>query len=338
MPYGRLAGRLADADEPTLATLPDGSVDRYATLSAGGDGRLRTLADFVTELGARERATFHVDVESTEPGGQAVNTAGQLHALGADVTCYGHLDHPVLDDLPFRTVSMGPPAMVDAFNFREGDVMFVEEAGMADWTLSDLEAVVGLEAALSVDAVCCANWVSFPGLAPAFHELGEMSIPRVPYLLDPGDLVGADRAAIEQLCDALGALQGTFDVVFNANRAEIRATAAPFVEDDADDEARLSAIREAAGIEATVLHGRNDAVAATPDGTVAVENCTVDEPVRHTGGGDHFSGGLGYALALGWDWELALAAGNACASHYVETGTTGDVEEIAEIAAEHPTR
>lgn len=334
MPYARLVERLADADAPTLATLPDGSVDRYATLSASAAGPLRTLADFAAELGARKRATFHVDVVSTEPGGQAVNTAGQLHALGADVTCYGHLDHPVLDDLPFRTVSMGPPARVDAFNFRDGDVMFVEEAGMAGWTLPDLEAVADLEAALSVDAVCCANWVSFPGLGPAFHELGESSLPRLPFLLDPGDLVGADPAEIERLCDALGALQGTFDVVFNANRAEIRATAAPFVGDGADDESRLSTIREAADIEAAVLHGRHDAVAATADGTVAVENCAVDEPVRHTGGGDHFSGGLGYALALGWDWELALATGNACASRYVETGATGGVEEIAAFAAE----
>lgn len=328
MPYDRIGERLQAEEPPTLATLPDGSVDRYAALSAGGVGRLRTLEAFVSELDDRERATFHVEVESTEPGGQSVNTAGQLHALGADVTCYGHLDHAVFEDLPFPTVSMGRPAVVDAFNFRDGDVMFVEETGMGGWTLSDLQAVVDLDAALTVDAVCGANWVSFPGLGPAFHELGDAALPRVPFTLDPGDVVGADPVEIQRLCDALGALQGTFDVVYNANRDEIRATAAPYVDDADPDEARLAAIREAAGIHAVVLHGRDEAIAATPDGTVSVDNLRVGQAVRHTGGGDHFSGGLGYALAVGWDWETALALGNACASHYVETGRTGSADSL----------
>lgn len=329
MPYDRLGERLRADGSPTLATLPDGSVDRYATLSAGGVGRLRTIDDFLTELDERERATFDVDIESTEPGGQAVNAAGQLQALGAAVTCYGHLDHDVFDDLPFPTVSIGEPAVVDAINFRDGDVMFVEETGMEEWTLATLEAVADLDGAFAVDAVCCANWVSFPGLGPAFHELGAASLPRFPFTLDPGDVVGADRAEIERLCDALGALQNTFDVVYNANRAEIRATADPFVDGSATDGARVAAIREAAGIEAVVLHGRQEAIAATPDGTVAVDNLAVEMPVRHTGGGDHFAGGLGYALALDWDWRLALALGNACASHYVETGKTGAADTIA---------
>lgn len=331
MPYERLGERLSSEPSPTFATLPDGSVDRYCSVRAGAAGPISSIERFSREL--TERSSFRLSVESTEPGGQAVNAAGQLHALGGDVTCYGHLDGAVFEGLPYRTVSMGQPAIVDAFDFRDGDVMFVEQTGMEAWTLADLRAVADLDEALAVDAVGAANWVSFPGLGPAFHELGEADLPRVPFLVDPGDVVGAEPAEFDRLSDALGALQGTFDVVYNANPAEIRATAAPFVDGSADDADRLAAIREAAGIDAAVKHGRREAVAATAGGTTRVENLAVADPTRHTGGGDHFTGGLAFALAAAWDWELALALGNACASYYVETGETGSSEAVRAYAA-----
>lgn len=329
MPYDRLLDRLGEGAAPATTTLPDGSVDRFCRLAAGGRDPLTSLDDFGSEIVDRNRSTFRIRIESTEPGGQAVNVAEQLHALRSDVTCYGHLDHPVLADLPFEAVSMGRPALVDAFNFRDGDVMFVEQTGMDEWTLADLRAVADLEEVFSVDAVACANWISLPGLGPAFHEFGDADLPRVPFFLDPGDVVGAAEAEIERLVDALSALQDTFDVVYNANPREISATAATVAGPDDDGNAACAAaIREAAGIHAAVVHGQDEAIAATADGATVVETLRVEDPARHTGGGDHFSGGLAYGLGAGWDWEPALALGNACASYYVETGEPPGVEEI----------
>jgi len=329
VPYERLPDRLAEQWSPTLATLPDGSIDHYCTLTAGAVGPLKTRETLGREIQDPNRSTFRMHIDTTEPGGQAVNVATQLDAIGADVTCYGHLDHPVLADLPFPTVSMGAPAVVYAFNFADSDVMFVEGSPMDDWTLADLRAVADLTEVFTADAVCCSNWVSFPGLGPAFHELAGMDLPRCPFVLDPGDIVGSRPDAIADLHTALAALQDTFDVVYNANRQEIRATAAILEDPPADDHGRLAAIREATGITAAVLHAPEEAAAATADGVTAVDTLHVASPARHTGGGDRFTGGLGYALACGWDWDLALACGNACAARYVETGKTPGPEALA---------
>lgn len=104
MPYDRLGRFLEERSSPTLATLPDGSVDRYCTLSAGAVGPLQTRETLGREIQDANRSTIRLQVDSTEPGGQAVNVAQQLHAFGSEVTCYGHLDDPIFDSLPFDMI------------------------------------------------------------------------------------------------------------------------------------------------------------------------------------------------------------------------------------------
>ncbi|MFB6136937.1 MAG: PfkB family carbohydrate kinase [Halobacteriaceae archaeon] len=330
-PYDRLADRLDDLPSPSLSTLPDGSVDAYCRLHAGAVGPLETLEALGREIRRGERSTYRMRRESVAPGGQAVNVARQLDALDAAVTCFGHLDHPVFDGLSVDTVSMGDPALVYAFNFRNGDVMFVENTAVERWSLADLRTVADLQGVFDRDAVYCANWVSFPEMGAAFHELGELSLPRRPFVLDPGDLVGFEPAAIEALLEALGALQESVDVVYNANRQEIRATAATLPDPPADDHDRLAAVREAAGITAAVLHAPAEAAVATADGVTSVENVETVRPTRYTGGGDRFGGGLAFGLGAGWDWEVSLALGTACATHYVGTAATATPADLADL-------
>lgn len=330
--YDGLARDRFDGDPPSFSTLPDGSIDRYCSVSLRGGDRLTSRAALGREIASGQRSAFRFAIESTEPGGQSVNVADQLAAFGGDVTCYGHLDADVFEDAPFGTVSMGSPAEVYAFNFAEGDVMFVDESTIGSWSLDDLREVASLEDVLGVDVVCCSNWVSLPGLGPAFHRIGDLDVPRVPFLLDPGDVTGSPGAALEGLRDALAALQGSLDVVLNANRAEIHAIADTLPDPPAGDHRRVAALRDAMGIEAVVMHARDEAAAATRSGVVAVPNVPVDRSYRHTGAGDRFNAGVAYALAQGWEWAHALALGNACAGYFIEAGTSGDPDEVLAFA------
>lgn len=336
MSYNRLARYLTESGSPTVTTLPDGSIDHFCTVVEDANDRFETRESFGQEI-LGDRSSFRFRVVSTEPGGQAVNTAKQLHALGGSVTCYGYLDAPVLEALPFETVSMGDPALVYVFSFRDRDVMFVRNSEVTEWTLPELRRFGDLSEVFTGDAICCSNWVSIPGLESAFHQLSDVDVPRIPFVFDPGDIVGYDPDEIDALLEALTALQNTFDVVYNANRQEIRTTAAPLSGSFDDDLERLATIREETGITATVMHARDEAAAVTRDEQLSVSNYYVEDPKRHTGGGDRFTGGLGHALACGWDWELALACGNACAVHYVDSGSTGTVEDIVIYLEEQPT-
>ncbi|KPN30472.1 hypothetical protein SY89_01207 [Halolamina pelagica] len=197
MPYQRLARRLADDPAPAVTTLPDGSIDRYCRLSTGALDPVNRRTTFAREAGADGRKGFDLEPRFVEPGGQAVNAAQQAHALGARAACYGHLDDPepgrdVFADLPFETVSMGRAAKVNVLDFVDSDLLLVEASpDLTGWSLADLREAAPLSTVFGVDAVVCANWVSTPGMAEAFHELGAAALGRVPFVFDPGDVLGA---------------------------------------------------------------------------------------------------------------------------------------------------
>lgn len=331
MPYQRLAERLAGGPDPTVSTFPDGSIDRYCRLSAGALDPIERRTTFAREARVGGRKAFGLTPNWIEPGGQAVNVADQAHELGAEVTCYGHLDDEVFDDLPFDTVSMGEPAIVNVLDFTDHDLLLVEHSSdLADWTLDTLRHAAPLPEVFGVDAIVCSNWVSVPNMADAFHALAKQELPRRPFVFDPGDVIGSDLESHRALRAAVSALQATFDVVISVNRAELHSLAAALPEPPASpvtDRGRATALRETLAVTAVVKHGEREALAATDDGLVAVENPIVDDQ-RQTGGGDRFGGGLAVALGSGWPWEVALACGNACASRYVSTGETATAEAI----------
>lgn len=328
----RLVDRLSSSPSPTVATLPDGSVDRYCRLSAGGLDPVERRQTFAREVDAGGREGFSMTPTTTEPAGQAVNAAVQAHALGGDVTCYGHLDHAVFADLPFETVSMGRPARVDVLDFADGDLLLVEDSHDLDgWTLEDLEAVAPPASVFAVDALCWTNWVSAPGIEAAFHTLGQADLPRVPLVFDPGDVLGYDVVAHRHLREAVTAMQATADVVLSLNRTEVRAVAAAIPDPPSppvDDYDRLRAIRAELGVTAAVKHAADESVVATEADVVAVDPDPIGDPVRQTGGGDRFSGALAFALGARWPWEPAVRCATAAATYYVKTGETAGVDEL----------
>jgi sugar/nucleoside kinase (ribokinase family) len=348
MAYRSLVSVLSNTDSPTVWTLPDGSIDHYCRLAAGGHSPIHRREALLSELANESRSTYRLDVESIEPGGQAVNVATQLGRLGANTTCVGHLDDPIFEESPFDVISMGAPADVYAFNFDDGDVMIVDETGAEEWSVADLRRVCSLEDVLAADAVCSANWISYPGLESVFEALGEMDPPNVPFFLDPGDVVGIEDKSLAGLAQSLDRLGESVDVIYNGNRGEIRETAEALanqsatsdtalgdnIRADTEDDAVLAGVREAMDITATVMHAADAAAVVTEDERVRVEAPSIDAPSRHTGGGDRFAGGLAYGAANGWDWETALACGNACAAYYVSSGTTATPESLAAFLEE----
>ena len=83
--------------------------------------------------------------------------------------------------------------------------------------------------------------------------------------------------------------------------------------------------------------GEDAAVARTPSGGVSVPTLDVSRALTETGAGDRFSAGLARSLAAGWDWDIAVAMGNACAAHYVAGAGTGSAADLrAHVDAYRP--
>jgi hypothetical protein len=124
--YAELQAKLSERPSPTIVTFPDGSVDSYSR-SRSESGGLSSIRELSREL-ARGKRSFHLEPESREKGGQAVNIATQVHALGGRAELYGHLDDALFEDLPFPTVSMGDPAAVSVLELGDDGLLFVTVA------------------------------------------------------------------------------------------------------------------------------------------------------------------------------------------------------------------
>ncbi|MDS0299347.1 carbohydrate kinase family protein [Halogeometricum sp. S1BR25-6] len=335
MDYAGLARRLReDQSRGEVTVFPDGSVDTFYEVRDNGGDRIDSRVEFGERI-IDDADSFAVDRAEQKPGGQAVNTARQTHALGDETRLFGHLDDPVFDGLDFETASMGAPASVSVYEFDDGDLMFAEGSEeMPDWSFSDLRAVAGdaFEGRLTADAVCCVNWVSFDSMTDALDRLASRGFDGGLFVLDPGDLTGVRADPITRLCDALGDLEATYDVVLSANGDEIAHLLRVLSVGETDDSSDLADLRERVGIAGVVRHGKSEAAAATADGRLTVPNVEADGKRRQTGSGDRFTGGLAHGLAAGWEWENALGLGNLCASYHVETGETGTGESLAEYA------
>jgi len=337
MPYDDLVDRLGDGLEPVrFGAFPDGSVDDYYRLR-DGESTVTSRETFAARITAG-RDSFALDHVVTDAGGQSVNAARQAAALGDDVTLAGHLDHPIFD-FGFETVSMGSPARVRICLFETDDVMLVEEsADLADWAFDDLRAALSesVDAFLERDALCCVNWASMPGLGPTLGDIAALDPDGGVFCVDPGPL---STTVAGDLLDALAPLDGVYDVVLSVNDDEARrlADATGHGEAAPTDDDALDAIRTTAGATGVVVHGQDAAVAATPSGAVRVPTLDVSRALTETGAGDRFSAGLARSLAAGWDWDLAVAMGNACAAYYVSGNGTGSAADLrAHVDAHRP--
>ncbi|QGX96536.1 hypothetical protein EI982_17995 [Haloplanus rallus] len=337
VPYDRLVDRLrADHEVVTFGALADGSVDDYYRLREG-DSTVTSRAALAAAISAG-RDSFDLDHVTTDAGGQAVNAARQAAALGDDVLLAGHLDHPVFEfTFDVEAVSMGSPARVTVCLLDDDDVMFVEEStDLADWTVADLRAALSesLESFLERDALCCVNWASTPGLGEAMREMAARDPDGGVLCVDPGPLT---VAGARDLLAVLRTLGDAYDVVLSVNEDEAARLGEAVGEpaDEPTEASVLDAVRTAADGTSVVVHGEGAAVAATPAGRITVPALDVSRGPTETGAGDRFSGALARSLAADWDWALALAAGNACAAHYVSGRGTGTRSALPDHVETH---
>ncbi|WP_200530573.1 carbohydrate kinase family protein [Halorubrum sp. LN27] len=335
MQYDALRSRLdGTLDYRDVIALPDGSVDRYYGVTDATGERIATRSAFVDLISADGARSLQLTPEAVRPGGQAVNAARQVSALGPRVTLYGHLDDPALDGFSFPTVSMGSPATVHVLSFDERDLMLsVESDDIREWRVEDLFAAVPAppDEWLSDEVVVLQNWVGVAGMTDALRALAEVDLGKATVVFDPGDVTASADEPLRALCRALGALADGCEVVLSANDGEL-GRLADAVGVDATGVGREPELREVLGVDAVVLHDERRAAAATGEMTT-VENFDAERVTRRTGAGDRFDGALATGLAAGLPWGECLALGNACATHFVERGETATRRDVRSLLA-----
>lgn len=327
-----------------------------------------TMSDFAARVAEASGRSCNIElvVEQVRAGGNGVNTAEALLALGAPVTYIGNLGeaegdcsasagatklHPVYAPFAGRCRalhSLGPTSRTDALEFTDGKLMLGRLDGLSyvRWD-SVLARVGGVDAMVlmlgGVRLLVLANWRAIRGMTRIWRGLTEEALPRVPARDRPRvfiDLADPSARTDEEIADALDALAAmnlVTPVTLGLNTAEtariaqatcVGARLAPG--EPAPERLRdaAAAIRAAVRLSCVVSHGRSGAGGATARESDCFVGPFTARPVLSTGAGDRFNAGFGLAQTLGAPLAPCLAAGCALAGWCVRNGAPPTMAQL----------
>lgn len=289
-------------------------------------------------------------------GGNGPIMAAALLAAGTRITYVGSLGrptpHPVFESFVARAEihSLCEPATTIAVEFGDGKVMLGQLRSLDSITLPHIEAVVGpdrFRASLATaDLVALVNWTMIPNMTAIFRDLVEKLLPTLP-ARPPGsdprgyffDLADPEKRTREDLLEALALIArfGTFGrVTLGLNLKEAQQVAGALSlpapgKDESSLRAACVAIRKTLGLDTVVIHPRESAACATPDGTHWIPGPYCETPLITTGAGDHFNAGFSQGQLLGLGPEACLTLGVCTSGHYVRTGQSPSLDQLEDF-------
>ena len=323
------------------------SLDRYE--------RVETIARMAEKIAAAagKSSNYELMVTRRKLGGNGPIMANALATLGMEVAYVGCLGHPEIDPVfadfarQAEVISIANPGFTNALEFADGKLMLSKLESLHEVNWANLTARLPVEELIrriaASSLIGLLNWTELPGLTAIWDALIAEVFPHVPRghrtlfidLVDPEKRSANDiRGALETLTR----FQEHVDVVLGLNLKEAtQAAGALGLDPPGADLARsAAAIRAALGLAGVVIHPREGAAAATPEGTASILGPFVAQPLISTGAGDHFNAGfcLGWVLKLPLD--QCLGVGVATSGYYVRTAASPTPHELADFLAALP--
>jgi sugar/nucleoside kinase (ribokinase family) len=335
----------------------DGFVDTIVTPVAQRSGQgddftpIRTIPEFAQRIaGAAGKSTnieFYPLMDKL--GGNGPIMAYALLAAGMDITYIGALGkpsiHPVFLDFATRAevFSLCEPATTTAVEFGDGKLMFGQLRTLDDITMEGIESVMGAEkfreTLANADLVSLVNWTMIPNMTDILSSLVEVVLPALPTRAGRiffFDLADPEKRSREDLLEVLNIISrfGAFgSVTLGLNMKEAQRVHAELGFSprgvSADDlRAIAEDIRLKIDLHTVVVHPRESAACATPEGTFWVPGPYTDQPLITTGAGDHFNAGFSHGQILGLPPEACLGLGVCTSGHYVRTGQSPSLDDL----------
>ena len=324
----------------------DGRFEPVRSIAAMGD-KIRAAAG--------ESSNYELVVRQRKLGGNGPIMANALACLGLEVTYIGSLGFPNVHSVfrefaeRARVISIADPGRTDALEFEDGKIMLVKFESLDDVNWDNLVARVGREELQKLFAAAgligTVNWTMLPAMSRIWEHLIAEVFPALPGRRTVFiDLADPEKRTPEDLSAALGLLkrfQEQADVILGVNLKEAMEVAAVLrLSTHGDPEAEIAdeaaQLREALGIACVVIHPRRAAAAATKQGTAHFHGPFIKHPLISTGAGDHFNAGFCVGKILGLELAECLCAGVAASGHYVRSGKSPSLADLAHFVAELP--
>jgi hypothetical protein len=312
--------------------------------------RIETISDFGHRIlnAAGKSTNIEFVVQQEKMGGNGPLMASGLGRLGCRLLYAGALGrnnfNPIFNPIQElgEIISIADPGHTDAFEFKDGKLMFGRLESLKDVNWNGLVSCAGgadlLEEKLSgCSLIAMTNWTMLPFCQEIYEAI--LNMPSLADKLYFFDLADPAKRTSADLKSVLNLLSNSTDrgrnIMLGLNHREAQQVARAIGHDNFDkseEPGRLmdlaTGIRDKTGIREIIIHPRMRAVATTADGEWCAEGPFTPNPLISTGAGDHFNAGYCFARLMGLPPRLALVAGNATSGYYVRHGLGPQKGEI----------
>ncbi len=321
--------------------------------------RVRTIANFGERVSAAAGKSTNIELvtQLTKLGGNGPIMANALGQMGFGMTYVGALGfptmHPVFQEFASRAevISVAEPGHTDALEFEDGKLMIGKTFQLNDVTWPNLQARMGREKFvdrfLGADLVGFVNWTMIPYMSDVWASLLAEVCPAAKTrktiffdLADPEKRLPPD---IERALSLIAKFEKHFDVIFGMNEKEAyevgKVLGLDINRPTRDSLMNLAhEIRKRVPVRDILIHPTTWALTVSSQGAASVDGPFCEKPLITTGAGDHFNAGFCLGRLLGLDDEASLLCGVSASGHYVRTGNSPSVTDLASLMRNWPSR
>jgi len=320
--------------------------------------RLATITELAERLAAAAGRSTNVELvgQLTKLGGNGPIMANALATFGLKVTYLGILGypnlHPVFADFAKRAEvhSIAEPGYTDALEFIDGKIMLGKHQSLKQMNWDNIKSRFGRDKFVAKfagsDLVGFVNWTMLTYMSEIWSSvLSEicpgLKGPRRKLFIDLADPEKRTAEDIARALELISAFQKYFDVILGLNEKEgyeiganLRLKAG---EHTAEGLLELcKEIHERIKVDTIVIHPTAYALACGPDGASIVQGPFTPKPKITTGAGDHFNSGFCLGKLLGFPTERCLLTGVTTSGHYVRTGESPNLADLAAMLRHWP--
>jgi sugar/nucleoside kinase (ribokinase family) len=284
--------------------------------------------------------------------------ANALARLGVKVTYVGALGypqlHPVFTEFARNAEVHGiaDPGHTDALEFEDGKLMLTKTTSLDEVTWENIQRRFGrgkfIDQFSTADLVGFVNWTMIPFMSELWASLLQEFCPidhslRRKIFFDLADPEKRTPQDIARALELIAAFEKYFEVILGLNEKEAFAVGDVLGVNTSnrnrDGLATVaSEIQKRAGVGTLVVHPVTYAVATSGDSVASVDGPFVEKPLITTGAGDHFNSGFCLGKLLGFDNPTSVLCGVSASGHYVRSGQSPTVEDLAAMMRAWPSR
>jgi sugar/nucleoside kinase (ribokinase family) len=321
--------------------------------------RLATIAQFGERLSAAAGRSTNVELVSqlTKLGGNGPIMANALATFGLKVTYLGILGfpnlHPVFADFAKRAEvhSIAEPGYTDALEFQDGKIMLGKHQSLKEMNWDNIKARFGRDKFAAKfagsDLVGFVNWTMLTYMSDIWSSVLQdicpaLKPPRRKLFIDLADPEKRTGDDIARALELITSFQKHFDVILGLNEKEGYEIAANLGVKAGEHSAEgllqvCKQIHARIQVDTVVIHPTAYALASGPDGSATVHGPFTPKPKITTGAGDHFNSGFCLGKLLGFPTEKCLLTGVTTSGHYVRSGESPNLSDLAAMLRNWPT-